>query len=121
MHYFDFLLEHLACHLITKICKRLAHPSLFDANKIHIFKKILAIFLIYCSQRTDLNFFLSHEFLECPNNAKTCTHLAPLSIFDPTKFQLFLFFFAIFSNLLFPMLLFTRRSNPFDRTARAFL
>ena len=121
MHYFVFLLEHLACHLITKICKRLAHPSLFDAKKNDIFLNFLAIFLNLLFTAYRLNFFPFPEFLECPNNAKICTHLAPLSIFDPTKFQIFLIFLLFFSNLLFPMLLFIRRSNPFDRTARAFM
>ena len=59
--------------------------------------------------RTYLLFFLRHELLECPDNMKICTHLANLSTFDPTKFQIFLTFFAIFS----------RWSKLFDQTVTA--
>ena len=51
-----FLRELLACHLITKFCTHLAHPSILDAKKFHMFLNFLAIFLnllfkdvqIYC-------------------------------------------------------------------------
>ena len=82
-----FLLELLACHLITKTCKHLVHPSHFDAKKIHIFLNFLAIlFQIYCSQACRLTVFPRHELLECPNSTKICTHLGHMSIFDLTKF-----------------------------------
>ena len=92
-----FLLELLACHLITKTCKHLVHPSHFDAKKSHIFLNFLAIlFQIYCSQACILTVFPHHELLECQNSTKICTHLAHMSIFDLTKFYIFLNFFAIF-------------------------
>ena len=51
-----FLRELLACHLITKFCTCLVHPSILDAKKFHMFLNFLAIFLnllfkdvqIYC-------------------------------------------------------------------------
>ena len=82
-----FLLELLACHLITKTCKHLVHPSLFDAKKFHIFLNFLAIlFQIYYSQACILTVFPRHGLLECQNSTKICTHLAHMSIFDLTKF-----------------------------------
>ena len=93
-----FLRELLACHLITKFCTRLVHPSILDAKKFHMFLNFLAIFWIYYSMMYIFIVFLCRELLECPNNMKICTHLANLSTFDPTKFQIFLTFFAIFSR-----------------------
>ena len=82
-----FLLELLTCHLITKTCKHLVHPSLFDAKNFHIFLNFLAIlFQIYYSQVYILSVFPRHELLECPNSTKICTHLGHMSIFDLTKF-----------------------------------
>ena len=87
MTFLFFLLELLACHLITKTCKHLVHPSLFDAKKFHIFLNFLAIlFQIYCSQAYRFTVFPRRELLECLNSTKICTHLAHMSIFDPTKF-----------------------------------
>ena len=40
--------------------------------------------------------FFLHELLRCPNTTKTCTHLAHLNIFSPTKFHNFLIFFYFF-------------------------
>ena len=91
-----FLREHLACHLIKKIASALRTQASLMPKKFILFKFFLLFFLIYCSQRIDLHFFLSHEFLECPNSLKICTHLAPLSIFEPTKFQIFLIFLLFF-------------------------
>ena len=89
VHYFVyFLLELLLCHLSTKICTDLAHPCIFDAKKNHIF----CYFLYIVHQRTYLQFFLSHEHLECPNNMKFCTH-THVRNFDLTKFQIFCYFF----------------------------
>ena len=93
---FFLSLERLVHHLITKTCKHLVHPSLFDAKKFHIFLNFLAIFLNSLLTAYVLKFFVWHGLLECPNCAKICMRLAPLSIFDPTKFQIFLIFFAIF-------------------------
>ena len=84
-----FLLELLACHLITKTCKHLVQPSLFDAKKFHIFWIFLLFFEFTVHRLTYLLFFLWHELLECTKNTKLCTHLTNLSIFVPTNFQIF--------------------------------
>ena len=85
-----FLHKPLQCPNTTKICTQLVDHSLFDAKKIIFFLNFLAIlFQIYYSQVYILSVFPRHELLECPNSMKICTHLAHMSIFDLTKFQIF--------------------------------
>ena len=62
-------------------------------KKSYFFKFSCYFFEFIVHERTYLLFFLCHELLKCPNSMKICTHLVNLSIFDTTKFQIFLLFF----------------------------
>ena len=93
-----FLLELLACHLITKTCKHLAHPNLFDAKKFIFFEFSCNFFEFTVHKHIYLLFFLCHDLLECPNSMEICMHLVNMSIFDPTKFQIFQIFQLFFSG-----------------------
>ena len=65
-------------------------PEPLWCQKISYFFEFSCYFFEFTIHRlTYLLFFLWHELLECPNSTKICTHLANLSIFDPTNFQIF--------------------------------
>ena len=93
---FVFLHELLRCPNTTKTCAHLANLNIFDPTNFHIFLIFFLFFQIYCSHAYKNYDFLCHELSGCPNGTQICTRLADMTIFDPTKFQIFLIFFAIF-------------------------
>ena len=104
-----FLHELLRCPNTTKTCTHLAHLNIFSPTNFHNFLIFFLFFWICYSHAYKIYVFLWHELPECPNGMKMCTRLADMTIFDPTKFHIFLIFFAIFSG----------RSKTFDRTVTA--
>ena len=61
-----------------------------------IFLNFFAIFSNLLFIGINYYFFLCHELPECPTNTKLCTRLADMTIFDPTKFHIFLIFLLFF-------------------------
>ena len=119
MHYFVFLLEHLACHLITKICKRLAHPSLFDAKKFIFFKIFLLFFFEFTTHNVHFKVF---RLTRAAGMSNLCQNLhAPCSLEYLRShkisdfFEFFCYFFRIYCS---SGVLFTRGQNWVDSAAR---
>ena len=90
----------LRCANTTKMCTHLVHLSIFSPPKFHIFLIFFLFFQIYCSHAYKIYDFLCHELPGCPNGTQICTRLADMTIFDPTKFQIFLNFLLFFKFLL---------------------
>ena len=69
-------------------------PKYLQFPKISYFFDFFLFFRIYCSHAYKIYDFLCHELPGCPNGTQICMRLADMTIFDPTKFQIFLIFFC---------------------------
>ena len=81
-------------------------PEYLQSHELSYFFDFFSIFQIYCSHAYKIYDFLCHELSGCPNGTQICTRLADMTIFDPTKFHIFLIFLLFFSGW----------SKYFDRT-----